>query len=128
MRSRRAQNRKTRMKLTDWNTVCQNLKKIFAKPEQKSHLAKLVDNLARQDCANTNIPFKIIDIRDKGFIVKVGGLRGYISFNHMPWTYNNNVAWNAVFPYLKGKLFFSKIYQIQKEPISIILNGEIPQF
>lgn len=116
------------MKLIDWNILNQNLKKIFIKPEQKPYLLKLLENIEKQDSENKNLPFKIIDIREKGFIVKVCGLRGYISFNHMPWTYNNNVAWNAVFPYLKGKLFFSKIYQIQKDPVSIMLNGEIPQF
>ncbi|MBC8321325.1 MAG: hypothetical protein H8E34_11430 [Bacteroidetes bacterium] len=120
------------MKFIDWNILRQNLKqklkRIFTKPEQKSYLKKLLDNIEKQDSENKNLPFKIIEIREKGFIVKVCGLRGYISFNHMPWTYNNNIAWNAVFPYLKGKLFFSKIYQIQKNPISIMLNGEIPQF
>ena len=116
------------MRLINWNILSHNLKKIFAKQEQKPYLKKLFDNLEKLDSENKNLPFKIIDIREKGFIVKVSGLRGYISFNHMPWTYNNNVAWNAVFPYLKGKLFFSKIYQIQKDPVSIMLNGEIPQF
>jgi len=117
-----------RMKLITWNTLRRNLKRLFAKPEQKSYVAKLLNNIEKLDSENKNIPFILIDIREKGFIVTVCGLRGYISFNHMPWTYYNSIAWNAVFPYLKGKLFFGKIYQIQKDPVSIMLNGEIPQF
>jgi len=116
------------MKLINWKTLRLNLKKIFTKPERKSYLIRLLDKIEKQDSENKNLPFKIIDIRERGFIVKVCGLRGYISFNHMPWTYNNNVAWNAVFPYLEGKLFFGKIYQTQKDPVSIMLNGDIPQF
>ena len=68
------------MKLIDWNILKQNLKNIFTKPDQKSYLTKLLDNVEKQNSENKNLPFKIIAIREKGFIVKVCGLRGYISF------------------------------------------------
>jgi len=46
----------------------------------------------------------------------------------MPWKYENIKTWKAIYPAIKGKIFFGRVHQFCKAPISLILNGEIPQF
>lgn len=116
------------MKLIDWNTVKNNLYRILNTSDSKTYLPKLIDNFEKRSIEQENHPFKIIDIRENGFAIKIYGLYGYIAFNHMPWRYANIDSWNFVFPYLKGKILFGKIFKFEKEPLSIILNGEISQF
>ena len=116
------------MKMIAWNTLKLDLKKIFNFQGKKSYLSKLVANFEELEQKGENIPFKITGIRRKGFIIKVAGLFGFISFDHMPWKYENHNSWNAVYPSIKGKIFFGKTHQFRKNPLSLILNGEIPQF
>lgn len=111
-----------------WTILKEQVKSLFQKQEEKTYLEKLLDSIETRDSEGNNLPFRIVDIKERGFTVKVCGLFGYISFAHMPWTYKNNLAWNAVFQYIKGNLFFGEIYKTQRDPVSIILNGEIPQF
>ncbi len=111
-----------------WISIRRTLRSFFGKADKKEYLKKLVGNLERHKDEDVNLAFKICDIREKGFLVKVAGLFGYISFNHMPWKYGTPEAWQAVFPLISGKVFFCKIYQINKDPVSILINGEIPQF
>ncbi len=116
------------MKTIKWNTLKLDLKKIFNFQEEKSYLPKLVENFEKLEKRGENIPFKIAEIRRNGFVIKVAKLFGFISFNYMPWKYENHNSWNAVYPSIKGKVFFGKTHHFCKNPISIILNGEIPQF
>ncbi|WP_347841546.1 hypothetical protein [uncultured Draconibacterium sp.] len=116
------------MKMIEWNTLKLDLKKLFNFQGEKDYLSKLVANFEELEQKGKNIPFKITGLRRKGFIIKAAGLFGFISFDHMPWKYENHNAWNAVFPSIKGKIFFGKTHQFQKKPLSLILNGEIPQF
>lgn len=74
------------------------------------------------------LPFKIIELKDFGFLTKVKGLYSYISFYHMPWKYVDTESWIAIAPCLIGKKFYCKIHKVDKDPIAIILNGELPQF
>ena len=96
--------------------------------DEKKWLTQLVESLEKKHLNNENIPFKIIDIKERGFQVKVQGLFAYISFSKMPWKYKNNECWKHIFRYLTNKTFFCKIYSFQKVPLSIIINGKIPQF
>lgn len=116
------------MKLIDWNTVKHKINRVLNISGSETYLSKLIDNFEKQNIEKESHPFKIIDIREKGFIVKIYGLYGYISFHHMPWNYSNTDSWKIVFPYLKGKVLFGKTFKFDKEPLSIILDGEIPQF
>ncbi len=95
---------------------------------EENYLARLVDCFEKENAENKNHPFKIVDIVEKGFIIKTRGLFAYISFSHMPWTYSSISPWRLVFPYLQGKVLFGKVYKFQKEPLSISLDGKIPQF
>ncbi len=39
---------------------------------------------------------KIIESREKGVLVKLSGLFGYIGFNYMPWKYNDIKKWGVI--------------------------------
>ena len=100
------------------------------KKDKSVKLDKLVENLEKQRLENATLPFKIISLKDNGFVVKVSELYAFVSFYYMPWEYVNTNCWIAVAPKLIGKVFYCKIHDIQKKPTSllIIVNGKIPQF
>jgi len=112
-----------------WDCLKNIIRKKISKPDKKEWLDKLVENLEIQSLKNVNLPFKIIELKDTGFVVKVSGLFAFVSFNHMPWKCKKNNYWTSISPKLIGKVFYGKIYSIKKSPsLSITVNGEIPQF
>lgn len=114
--------------MVDWDKLKQQVNHFLNFSDSKAYLPKLIENFEKKCTEQEHHPFKIIDIREKGFSVKVYGLFGFISFRHMPWEYNSIGSWKAIFPYLKGKVFFCKIHNFEKDKISIIIDGKIPQF
>lgn len=109
------------------------LKNIFEKkinkPDKKEWLDKLVENLESKLLEDATLPFRIIELKSTGFVVKVSGLYGYILFNYMPWKYSNNNYWFSISPTLTGKIFLCKIHSIKKTlGLTVIINGNIPQF
>lgn len=100
----------------------------FKKNKKKEWLENLIRNIETAKEENKTLAFKIIEIKEKGFLIKVSGLYAFISFNHMPWKYYDFESWKIIFPKLIDKRFYCKIYQIKQDPFSIIANGEIPQF
>jgi hypothetical protein len=111
-----------------WKALINRIKSRLHPPDNKEWLDKLVDNLDRQREEDLNLAFRITDVKDKGFIVKVCGLYAFLSFNHMPWRYPDITSWQVVFPHLTKKVFFGKVHQIRRDPLAITINGEIPQF
>lgn len=116
------------MKLINWDSIKHRINQLFKISEDETSQSELIDNFEKLSKEQESHPFKITDIREKGFIVKIHELWGYISFYHMPWKYHNHDSWETVFPYLKGKILFGKIFKFDRDPLTIILNGEIPQF
>lgn len=108
--------------------IIDKIKKTISQPDKKKWLDKLVTELEEQRFNFESLPFKIIEFKKSGFLVKVNGLFGFISIYHMPWKYNDKELWATVAPYLIDKVFFCKVHKIDKDPIAIIVNGEIPQF
>ena len=104
------------------------IKEIFVKPDKKEWFDKHIENLEAQSLEDINLPFKIIELKKTGFLVKVSGLYAFVSFNSMPWKYSKFSYWTSIAPKLIGKIFFCRIHSIKKEALSIIINGEIPQF
>jgi ribosomal protein S1 len=74
------------------------------------------------------LPFKIVELKNFGFLTKVKGLYSFIPFNYMPWKYSDNDSWIAIAPSLINKKFFCKIHEFDKDRPSIILSAELPQF
>jgi len=121
--------------MIEWNDIKSSIDDLLnlSNPNddtKEDYLTVLFDNLEKQKEEDNNISFKIIDIKEQGFKIKVGGLYGYISFYHMPWKYSDIENWRIVYSYIKERIFFAKIFELKKNErsISIKLNGEIPQF
>lgn len=111
-----------------FDKIAQISKELFGQPEKKEWLDELVKNAERLRDENISVPFKIMAVKETGFLVKVAGLYGFIAFKYMPWKYPDIEYWRAISPNLIDRLFFCKIHKISHDPISIIVNGEIPQF
>lgn len=102
---------------------------MLHKPEKKKWLEDLILNLESEKEKENTLSFKIVDIKEKGFSVKIGGLFAFIGFEHMPWRYRERKHWEAVSPHLIGRVFFGKIFQMRREPsLSIIVDAAVPQF
>lgn len=111
-----------------WNSIKNKIFKQENSQDDKEYLVKLVENLERYKIKNKNISFVITGIKEKGFIVKVGGLFAYISFQYMPWKYSTIEFWKVISKYLIGKKFYCNIHRIDKEPLSILINAENHKF
>ncbi|MBE0646925.1 MAG: hypothetical protein IH596_03985 [Bacteroidales bacterium] len=111
-----------------WNRIWSLLKSVLNIPDRKFYLTGLIDNLERQKEEGHLLAFRIVNIKSKGFVVKVGGLFAYGSFDHMPWMYPNHETWRVIFPYLTDRIFYCKIHALRKDPLFIIIDGNIPQF
>jgi len=74
------------------------------------------------------LPFKIVELKNSGFLTKVKGLYSFISFNHMPWRYSDINSWIAIAPSIIDKIFYCKIYEFNKDRPSIILSAVLTQF
>lgn len=111
-----------------FDKIVQITKEIFCQPEKKEWLDVLVKKAEKLKAENQSIPFKIVGVKETGLVIKVSGLYGFITFEYMPWKYPDIDCWKAVSPKLIDRIFFCKIHRISKDPISIIVGGEIPQF
>lgn len=112
-----------------WNKITDSIQEVFKHSEKKKWFEELIRNLEELKKQDKNIPFKIIDIKEKGFTAKVCGLFAFISFNHMPWRYSDQTFWEIVFPHLQNKTFFCRIYKFEhSDQLKIILNGQVAQF
>lgn len=116
------------MKWTGYQNLSDRLKKFLGISDNKSYLVALVNNLEQQRYDHKTLPFRIFGSKEKGFVVKTGGLFAYASFYHMPWDYPRQEDWQTIFPYLKDRTFYCKIHSIRKEPLFILIDGKIPQF
>jgi len=111
-----------------WENFINFIRRKISKPDKKEWLDKLIENLETQQLESAILPFKILQIKSTGFLVKVAGLYAFISFSHMPWKYNKISDWTSIFPTLIDKYFLCTIHSIKKEPqLSIIVDGEVPQ-
>jgi ribosomal protein S1 len=114
------------------------LKKIFQQNKQveeptvipnKDYLKGLVEKLKELKNNNKAIPFTIQEAKPKGFVIKIGGLFGFVSFTHMPWNYQNKCYWDIVAPYLIGQKFFGSIHSlIEAQPVRITVDGQKHNF
>jgi len=108
--------------------IINRLKEIFSISDKDDWISERLNEIENHRDNFDTLPFMIIAQKDFGFLTKVKGLYSYISFYHMPWKYFDTDSWIAISPSLIDKKFFCKIHKIDKDPIAIILNGELPQF
>lgn len=103
--------------------------KVEKEANKFDYFRKLAENLEEIKNNNETLPARIIEIKKKGFVVKTGGLFGFISFEHMPWQYKNIQNWATIAPHLIGKRFFCSIHNVTvTEKIGVIVNGQAHKF
>lgn len=119
------------MKIIDYKNTIVNFftsKSIKETKTSNNYLVELVENLEYIKSENKIISFLIIEIKEKGFKIKVGGLFGFVSFKHMPWQYNSMKYWEAIFSEIINKKFFCKIHLLKKEPIKVLIDAKVHRF
>lgn len=116
------------MKLKWLQQITTKFKQIAHLSDQKKYLRKLIENIEQYKETGKNIPFKIVDVKEHGYLVKTGGLFAYVPFKLMPWDYKVKKSWSFIFPAIKDRVFFGKICQLEKDPLFIKIDAKIPQF
>jgi hypothetical protein len=100
-------------------------------PEHETHKEYLQDLLAKIKSSyekNEEVTFRIVEAKEKGFVVKVGGLFAYISFVHFGWSYPTADYWKNTATSLVDCFFRGKIHTLSENPISILLDARNQQF
>src|SRR5690606_5365008 len=102
----------------------------FTPKVEKDYATGLVDHLKQAKNNRQRVPFEITSAERKGFMVKVGGLPGFIALRYMPWEYHSAEHWRAVSKHLIGKVFSGEIHSIEadKTPIQIRINAQDHRF
>ncbi len=119
------------MKITDYkNRIVKffTSKSIKGSKIHNNYLVELVENLEYVKSKNKTISFLITEIKERGFIIKVGGLFGFVSFQHMPWQYDNMKYWEAISSEIINKKFFCKIHLLKKDPIKVLIDAKVHKF
>ena len=101
---------------------------LATKEANKQYLDKHIAIVEELHIAKKHLPFFINNISENGFVIKTCGLYAFISFYHMPWYYPDKEYWKVISSKIMRKIFFGEIYHYDKESLSIMLNGTVPQF
>jgi len=107
------------------------LNKLFSKkeiPKDNSYLIKLFNNIEFVFTNKKKISFKIVKRTKKGFLIKVGGLFGYVHSDKMPWQYKSHKKWDLIESKIIDKVFYSKIIEFVKKPVKIVLDSRVHEF
>lgn len=122
--------------MAKWSEIKSGVKNILGPTESETvciekntdYLNELVDDLEKKVSLDQSLRFRIEQIKANGVSVKVNGLFAYLSFLHMPWTYPSIDHWQTIAPSLLGKSFYGKVFNIKKDPLFILMNGESHSF
>lgn len=74
------------------------------------------------------LTFRIVEPKERGFLVKVGGLFAFVSFKHFGWSYPSIEFWKNASNSIVGKIFKGKIHNIKENPISIQIDAKEQKF
>jgi hypothetical protein len=112
------------------NEYWQKITHVFSSEKQGAWIDDAYSDLLKHKEEDKLLPFKILSIVEKGFVVRVSGLKAFVSFYHMPWNYNDINAWHVISPTIEGLWFFGKVHEMQRDgnSILIIINAGFPQF
>ena len=90
----------------------------------KCYLQDLLLNIKQAYANQDDLTFKIVDPKEKGFTVKVGGLFAYVYYRHFGWSYPSMEFWKNVSKYLVGNFFRGKIHKVKESPILIQIDAK----
>lgn len=106
----------------------ENIEYYLDPKNDKDYLQDLLLNIKDSYEKEEIITFRIIELKEKGFVVKTKGLFAYVPLNHFAWSYPTIEFWKNVSHYLIGNYFRGKIHNISENPISILINASIQNF
>lgn len=111
-----------------FDSIINIVKERFGISQKHTWIAERLNELEIHRENFDTLPFKIVELKNVGFLTKVLGLYSFVHFSNMPWRYSDNNSWGAIAPSLINKRFFCKIHEFDKDRPSIILNADLPQF
>lgn len=106
----------------------ENIEYYLDSKNDKDYLQDLLLNIKEAYTNQESLTFRIVEPKEKGFTVKVGGLFAFVSFNHFSWSYPSIEFWKNASKYLIDKYFTGKIYNVEENPISIQIDAKEQKF
>tara|TARA_R110002033_G_C3824293_1_gene233360 strand:+ start:40 stop:900 length:861 start_codon:yes stop_codon:yes gene_type:complete len=106
----------------------ENIEYYLDPKNDKDYLQDLLLNIKEAYSNQKNLTFRIIEPKEKGFLVKVGGLFAFVSFKHLGWAYPSIEFWKNASNSLVGKFFTGKIHTVEENPISIKIDAKEQEF
>ncbi len=92
--------------------------------DEKSYLQLLYTRLVQLKENDKTVSFVIQKPQKTGFLIKVGGLYGYIDYTHFAWSYSKVNIWKTIAPLVVGHKFYGKINKLSNSPIYVGLCGK----
>ncbi len=108
--------------------TAENIEYYLDPKNDKDYLKDLLFNIKEAQVKQEKLTFKIVEPKERGFTVKVGGLFAFVSFNHLPWSYPSIEFWKSISKYLVGNFFTGRIYKVGENPISILIDAKEQTF
>jgi len=96
---------------------------VVDEADNKDYLQDLLLKIKPAFEQQDELTFRVIEPKEKGFTVKVGGLFAYIPYVHFGWTYPTPDYWKNASSWLVDCYFKGKVQVFSENPISIILNA-----
>jgi len=106
----------------------ENIEYYLDSENDKDYLQDLLLNIKDAYINQQSLTFRIIEPKEKGFLVKVSGLFAYVSFKHFAWSYPSIEFWKNVSNSLVGSYFTGKIQNVEENPISIQIDAKGQEF
>jgi len=106
----------------------ENIEYYLDSKNDKDYLQDLLLNIKESYTNQENLTFRIVEPKEKGFLVKVGGLFAFVSFKHLGWSYPSIEFWINASNSLVGNFFTGKIHNVEENPISIQIDAKEQTF
>lgn len=106
----------------------ENIEYYLDSKNDKDYLQDLLLNIKKAYTNQESLTFKIVKLKENGFLIKVCGLFGYVSFLHLGWSYSTIEFWKNASNSLIGSYFTGKIHNFKENPISIKIDAKKQEF
>lgn len=106
----------------------ENIEYYLDPKNDKDYLQDLLLNIKEAYTNQESLTFRIVEPKEKGFTVKVGGLFAFVSFNHFGWSYPSIEFWQNVSNHIVGNFFTGKIHKLKENPILIRIDAKEQAF
>jgi ribosomal protein S1 len=108
--------------------TAKNIEYYLDLKNDKDYLQDLLLNIKKAFINQENLTFRIVEPKERGFLIKVGGLFAFVSFKHFGWKYPSIEFWRNASNSIVGKFFTGKIHNVEENPISIQIDAKEQKF